>query len=444
MAGRSFTLGTLAALLVAAVLAVLLIAPAGAGAKVKVFKPVKHAAKSVIFKPRGITPQTVKRAKLKVHRKGRVVKRRVNVRKVRGAIRKGRPLRIRKQPAIRAPRLLIETKAATACLFGTFTARNVPGSCWRPYSDASPFNRGVPEAPPLQANSAAVVSRLTSWGPPGKHASGYSGTEGDWGHPVYFAQPTDPLYTVHCTEPWGTCDMEGQQIRIPAQAEPAKGSDAHLAVIDQQSGWEYDFWSVQHKGNGVLIANWGGRTRIDGDGRGGGSTAADFGLAAGVIRPAELAAGSIKHALVISVQCTNGTSVFPSGPGAGRHCSELGISNENAPAMGQHFYLDMSDAEIDSLGVPDWQKTILRAMANYGMFVEDTGGSSWGLMFESAASVTSFGLQDPWERFGKQEDLPAWYDPAIGKHVWVYDFRTAVDWASRLRVVDPCYTAPDC
>jgi hypothetical protein len=408
-----------------------------AAAKTRVFKPVHKAGKAVVFKPRGLTPQTVKRASVKLHRKGRVVKRRLRIRKVRGALSKNKPIRVKTKRPVRVAKLIVQYRGAGSCLFGTFSSRNVPGACWRPFSDSSPFNQAVPASATLAANSAAIVSRLTSWGTPGKHASGDAGTAGDWSHPIYYSQPGDPVYTAHCTEPWGTCDMEGMQIRIPAAAQPAAGSDGHLAVIDQQSGWEYDFYGVKQKGNGVIVSAWGGRIRIDGDGRGGGSTAADFPLAAGVIRPAELAAGSIRHALVISVQCTNGTSVYPAGPGAGRECSEMGLPSENAPAMGQHFFLDMSEAQIGALGVPNWQKTILRAMAEYGMYVEDTGGSSWGVMFESGASVTSFGFQDPWERLGQQFNLPAWEDTGIDKRRFIYDFRNAVNWASALKVAAP-------
>ncbi len=34
----------------------------------------------------------------------------------------------------------------------------------------------------------------------------------------YWSRSTDPLYTIHCTENWGTCEIEGMQIRIPAGA----------------------------------------------------------------------------------------------------------------------------------------------------------------------------------------------------------------------------------
>ena len=165
-------------------------------------------------------------------------------------------------------------------------------------------------AKPLASNSAAIVGRLTSASPqPDKVTTGNSGTAGDWSHPIYYSQPSDPVYTVDCTEPWGTCEIEGMQVGIPAQAQPAGGSDGHMAVIDQASGWEYDFWQVASKpaGGGTISDRLGGRTAIgttDADGRDSNATAAHFGLAAGVIRPAELAAGEIDHALFMVVKCT--------------------------------------------------------------------------------------------------------------------------------------------
>ena len=69
--------------------------------------------------------------------------------------------------------------------------------------------------------------------------------------------------------------------------------------------------------------------------------------------------------------------------------------------MGQHFFLEMTDAQIEALSVPSWQKTILRAMARYGLYVGDTGGGGWGIQFESGSSFTSFGQPDPWVRLGE-------------------------------------------
>jgi hypothetical protein len=229
------------------------------------------------------------------------------------------------------------------------------------------------------------------------------------------------------------------RVAIPDAARAAGGSDGHLSVIDQASGWEYDFWAVSSKpeGGGVLEIGWGGRTRIDGDGLDSPATAAHFGLAAGVIRPAELLAGEINHALFMAVRCTNGTSVYPAGPNTGRACSEIGLSNKDAPAMGQRFFLDMSAAEIAAQQVPEWQKTILTAMARYGMYVGDTGGGGWNVGFESGSSYTSFGHPDPWLSVAAQLGVGTWHDPDLGRDLAIFDYRRAADWAQRLRVAAP-------
>jgi hypothetical protein len=215
-----------------------------------------------------------------------------------------------------------------------------------------------------------------------------------------------------------------------------------MAVIDQETGWEWDFWQAGRlpSGGGDFYVSHGGRTRIDGDGLDSNGTAAHFGTAAGIIRPEELASGTIPHALFLVVNCTNGKHVFPAGTGVGRTCSSMGLSGSDAPAMGQQYFLDMSDARIDALNVPAWKKTVLTAMAHYGLIVGDTGGGS--LKTLSGASYTSFGLPDPWTAMGSRLGLPSWSQD--GKRMYSFDLRDAADWRSNLKVVDPCVTAGTC
>jgi hypothetical protein len=338
---------------------------------------------------------------------------------------------------------------STACTFGQFAANSPPGSCWRPYSSSSPFNRTLPAIPRQAAGSTATANRLDGFGPGPQIIAGTAGTSGDYDHPIYYSRPDDPSYKVRCLQA-GTCEVEGQRLRIPRRAKPAGGADGHMAVIDQQSGWEYDFYNVRSKPRrgGKLRVSWGGKTPIGtgvGNGLGSNATAAHFALAAGVIRPAELRAGEIDHALAIAVECTNGKSVHPAGSGTGRSCSQIGKSNQNAPPMGAHFYLQMSDAEINALAAPEWRKTILRAMARYGMFVEDTGASAngWAVLVESGASFTSFGQPDPWVMLGQELDVPSWRRPGTGR-IYNFDLQNAVDWGSKLRVADPCVSAGTC
>lgn len=316
-------------------------------------------------------------------------------------------------------------------------------SCWRPYSNTSPWNQQVSSSAPSSANSTAVVQRLTSWGPVQNLLAGNSESGSDYYHPIYFSTPTDPVYKLEATRNWGTSPISGQSIPIPAAARPADGGDAHMAVVTPD-GWEYDFWDVESKpeNGGVLRFGWGGKTPIDGDGLGSNATAAHFGLAAGVIRAPELEAGHIDHALFMAVKCTDSSAatVYPAAAGTADACTEqAGIPNANAPAMGSRFVLQMSDAEISALAVPSWKKTILTALAHYGMFVGDAfGGESWGLEFESGATYTSFGAEDKLAAFARREGVPTW------RGQYVFDLNSGINWQSKLRVIASCYTERTC
>jgi hypothetical protein len=415
--------------------------PATAGGAVKTFRPVDRAAKTIVFKLRGLPPKQVKRASIRLRRNGRTIQRKVRVGRVRRALRRGNRIRLKKSLRSRGGRLVVRLANAptpTPSCAGPFSASNLPGACWRPYSAASPFNTPLASRQ-AAADSQQVVGRTMGFGQMDKISGGVADTEDDWSHPIYFSEASDPLFTVHCTysSSWGPCEVEGASLRIPNAARPAGGGDGHMAVIDQASGWEYDFWQVQQKpaGGGTLTVSYGGKTRIDSDGLGSNATAANFGLAAGVIRPSELEAGQIEHALFMVVECTNGTAVWPApSTGTGRSCSSIGLSDADAPAMGQRFFLDMDAAQIDALPNPAWQKTILHAMAEYGLYVGDTGGSAWGIAIESGSSFTSFGYEDPWARLGRQYEVPTWDGAPDGKRRYIFDLRTAVDWASALKV----------
>src|SRR6185437_15384803 len=107
---------------------------------------------------------------------------------------------------------------------------NWPGAGWRPYGAGSPFNEPIGKAK-VHANSAAFVAGALQWGSPADIIAGTAGGPEDWGHPVYYAQPGDPVYVLHATESWGHNALNGMRIPIPAQARPAGGGDAHMTVV---------------------------------------------------------------------------------------------------------------------------------------------------------------------------------------------------------------------
>ena len=337
---------------------------------------------------------------------------------------------------------LVGTEIGCFPLYGSFAAGRWPSACWRPYASDSPWNRRLPARPTLDPRSASVVAGLMrATAKAGGRPKALIAGQEKYGHPTYWSGATDPSYRVHCLMPWGRCEVEGMRVRIPARARAVTGSDAHLTVVDQLGGWEYDFWQARPRKDGVLNVSWGGRTPIGpdhGDGLGSNATAGHFGLLAGQVRAEELQAERIDHALMMVVPCANGHRVYPAG-GVGRECSEIGRSNADAPAMGARFLLAMSEEEIDALPAPGWRKAIYRAMARYGMYVGDTGNGSWAITQESDLTYTSFGQPNKWVDFARRvgaEQYPG--------YPYYLSYGDGIDWGRRLQVVSPCVAARLC
>ncbi len=287
------------------------------------------------------------------------------------------------------------------------------------------------------------MQKVLSWGRPENLVAGTAESAEDWGHPTFFAQPSDPIYTLQATAPWGSNSLNGMRIPIPQDARAAGSEDGHMTVVTPD-GWEYDFWQAQAlpAGGGTLTFAWGGRTRIDGDGTGSGGTASGFGNLAGMIRAPELAAGRINHALFMVVKCAaRGTSfgygtitgsaassyVYPATAGG----SACATNKSDIPPLGAHFMLAMSDTQIQALSVPGWKKTILTALAHYGAYVGDTGGPGFAFMFESSTAYTALGLKDPLVEFARQNNLPTWEGKGI------FNLASGVEWEKYLRVLAP-------
>ena len=473
-----------------ALLAVLVLASTSLAAPTKRSFKAAHEKRGVAtFKLKRVRPERIRSAYVRISKR----RKRISLPRMRRAARRGvlrvRVRRVRRRAARRGPRAAVRRRFGTrrvrirkkppklvvvedsstgtpstgqagptptglceSSAFGSFGVGNWPDGCWRPYADSSPFNQRLPESPRLASNSSAVVQRLAGWGGPSDLSAGVADTTSDWQHPTYYPKPTDPVFTLHCTQAsWGTCDIEGHRIRIPQQARAAGGADAHMTVIDQATGWEYDLYKYCYQGcasqsqrtlpqgGGDIYFRWGDRTRIDGDGRGTGDSGASanaghYGNLAGAIRAQEMERGEINHALFMLVKCDSGQVHYPAG-GHGAKCSDPA----NAPAMGARFQLAMSDSQIDALAVPRWKKTILRAMAHYGMYVGDTGGSPWDLQFESGSTYTSFGYADRMVAFAQQAGIPR---SSSGRYY--FDLSSGVDWQRHLRVVDPCVAQRTC
>lgn len=352
--------------------------------------------------------------------------------------------------AIRAP----AADASEPCDFrnglGNFSGVNPPSVCWRPYSDESPFNQEIPRGAPALPSSAKFANSLA--GADAGDLEVFGDDARDGGIAVYWSRQSDPIYELRCMKDWGRCALEGLKIHVPAAAKPTGGDfafsrdmDAHMTIVDQSTGWEYDLWNVTRKdpNGGVIEFGWGGKTRIDGDGLGSDAVAARYGSLAGIIRPAELASGTINHALLIGVPCTE-TYVYPATK-TGLTCTEAGLDPSAYPPMGARMQMDLTPAEIERLNLPKWKKGLVTALVRYGAYVSDTTGSSdaWGFEYESGVSQKSFGRPDPWAQWAQSLGIkPKDYNGNGQAEYWV-EFYSDIPW-HRMRFVSECAALGNC
>jgi hypothetical protein len=111
------------------------------------------------------------------------------------------------------------------------------------------------------------------------------------------------------------------------------------------------------------------------------------------------------------------------------------------------FWLQMTPAEIAAQQIPDWQKTVLRAMATYGMYFGDTGSPFYfSIETEAGNQYTSLGGTDRWTEFARAANWP--HKPAASDYPqdhWLGSMRNLAPLINdRLRVLDPCIARASC
>jgi hypothetical protein len=172
---------------------------------------------------------------------------------------------------------------------------------------------------------------------------------------------------------------ESDRVGYPIPAHPrieggaSSSGDRHVLVVDKDTCVDYELWDAYPVAHSV---NWtagsGAVFHLGSDAlRPAGWTSADAaGLAIlpGLVRPEEIAAGVIDHAIRVTVPETDAAFVWPA-----RH--EAGAANASLPPMGLRLRLK---ASVDLASYPRTDRIILQALKTYGMIVADNG-SPWYL-----------------------------------------------------------------
>jgi hypothetical protein len=338
---------------------------------------------------------------------------------------------------------------ATSCPLSEMTRVTQP-ACFVPFSAVSPFNTPIPANAALAPDNAAVLAHMSryAWSIDGTNSVFDFDPDALGTRPVFYATSSDPVMTVHCKNDAGvgSCtgangvNTGGVKINVPAGAVPFANADAHMTVIETATGKEYDFWDTSVSGS-TIDAGTGAELSMSGDGRGSQGDNGQFALAAGLVRPSELAAGQINHALVVTVPCVNAKGpkgvAWPAEYGYGSPCGEgWNESPVGAPQMGQLLRLNMTAAQIQASRAPAWQKTIMTAFATYGAYIEDTDGNQAAgidILTQGGSSWTDLGQPDPWLTVTRQ------FGSSNGDLVSSVPIPV-----SDLQVVKPCYPEGSC
>lgn len=331
---------------------------------------------------------------------------------------------------------------------------NYPPVDWRPLHEDNVFNVPLPVNPRVHPNSAAICAslRATTPGQNGGPQNLNVINANEFSVPLYFADGSDPLYTMThgrldpgdplFVNPISNWEHHNDTCRIPEDAVPATGSDAHLAVI-QPDGSLWEFWECQKNDVAHTIVCGAGTQfasvyqRSTGTGAQIPPITIDALGIAGLIWPEEMESGEIPHALAGLVKCvdrdTLGGWTYPATSTA------LGCADyTNQAVAGMRLFLNYTDQEIEELTVDEWQKPILKAMANYGIILVDTTNNRWGVRgFVAPQTFTSFGWDEPMIRYVREQiDNGANNIIRSGSSgEYVLSLYEGVDW-NRLRVCD--------
>jgi len=252
------------------------------------------------------------------------------------------------------------------------------GSAWRPFSDASPWNTPIPSDAALRPDSDALVAHLVA-----SHDGPLFVSISPWSVPVYEVDGSTPTVSVRTP-----LSNEGEGLTfewpVPAGALPAPELDGHMTIVDRVSGRGYDFYQGMPRGDGTWDCTLCSTIDLNGTGvrppKGGstpwyqshGSRACGFPLIAGLIRPEEIEAGRIDHALVIAYPALR-QRWFRSPASTGHPPNGLISEGEGVPCGGR-FQLDPS-LDVESLGLSPAGVAIARALQEYGAYVGDFAGS---------------------------------------------------------------------
>jgi hypothetical protein len=245
-----------------------------------------------------------------------------------------------------------------------------------PYDGASPWNTPIPADANVHPSSDAFIASIPS--PLTSDPDQYT-------YPVYevnsdFATGTVVVerYYSDVTGPGDndiTVTGRGAVVRlpIPPNAVAADGHDAQLVVWNRDTGDEWGFFRFARNDDGTFTADNGYHYNTNWSGvppAGFGSRGPGIPYMAGLIRPDEVRAGRIDHAIAFAFEGSAPTFINPPAT------KSDGVGAPDGLPEGARLRLNpaLTDADFDAMGLTHVGKLVARALQTYGMIVADVSG----------------------------------------------------------------------
>ena len=278
-----------------------------------------------------------------------------------------------------------EAAAANASILDPgVRGQSLPGD-WRPFSDDSPWNTPIATDARTHSDSALIISALAGEASHLRFSRKYD-------IPVWVVDSSsippvrvrsDRIYDTWDKNQSGWSDV-GAPITRNMWGEAT--GDGHLSIIDPEKNiaWEmsrfhwladgtptcttFNIWDLSGPG----FATPQGRRWFARGGRGSG-----FPEIAGLLRPEEIQAGVIRHALIFTFsknrRADHGGQIFIS-PAARSDGKEFG---RQYPIEGMRLQLDprLTDEDFQRWGLGRAARIVARALQTYGMLDGDNGGA---------------------------------------------------------------------
>lgn len=283
--------------------------------------------------------------------------------------------------------MIIITGAALFCVSGT--GINSPrllkmslATSFQPFSEDSPWNVTIPENPAVDPFSDQIMARLQTT------VTQIEASTRKWTVPIFFIDSErSPRMDVPSTSGllFEVIDPDNtgiaQNIPMPDGIWSDPEADGHMVLVDPVKSLSWEFTRARKDSDGKWTASIIDRWDLKGPGFRkpfsgqnwwrSGAMGAGMPLIAGIVRPEEIEAGEIRHAILCATPI-NKKSAYEGG--ADQVCSPP-ASRTDGEGIGFDFILEGARIQLDpaldleTLNLSPGTRVIARAMQKYGMFV---------------------------------------------------------------------------